>query len=74
MLQGSSSSVVDFTKTVDCCVVGEASTCIPENTNGLADYCKNAITPSKNLCKNYLIFSDKKENRFFLHMLYTRIS
>ena len=46
VLQASSSSVVDFTKPVDCCVVGKASLCIPENTNKLPEYCVNAITPN----------------------------
>ena len=47
---------MDFSKTVDCCVVGEASKCIQGNTNGQAEYCINAITPSKSFISHYPSF------------------
>ena len=47
ILQSSSSAVIDFKKIVQCCVIGEAVSCITENTNLGTEYCTNAITPSK---------------------------
>ena len=46
-LQSSSSAIVDFTKIVDCCVVGEAVSCITENEHSGTENCLNALTPSK---------------------------
>ena len=47
ILQKSSSAAIDFTEIVECCVTGEAVSCITANIYNGTEFCINAITPSK---------------------------